>query len=115
MIIFLLYLQKKRVYPFRESLLLYVKSFLLQGLYSALLELQHILPLSHSLLYFSSTSESVLTIRRRIVVGRRSCFFSIIAFAGTLLRWLGYGAVHSAGLILRPWKTTKFKIKLTPV
>lgn len=55
----LAHLQQKRVDPFCERLLLDVKTFLLQGLDAALLELENVLSLSHSLLYLRTAPVSI--------------------------------------------------------
>lgn len=86
-----MYLQQKRVDPFGECLLLYMQTFLLQGLNTALLKPQCIFPLSHSLLYISTTPEFVDSGRWivwRVVEDVTPC--------------LGCGAKPNTGHILRP-------------
>lgn len=85
------YLQQEGVDPFGKRLLLNMQTFLLQGLNAALLELQHVLSLSHSLLYVWTTPVSVGS-RRRIVR-------YVLEVKGPVL---GCGAKPSAGHILRP-------------
>lgn len=85
------YLQQKRVDPFGERLLLDVQPLLLQGLDAALLELENVFPLSHSLLYLRTAPVSV---------GSRWWICGVVFKVADPS--LGCGAWPSAGHILRP-------------
>lgn len=73
-----------------------METFFLQGLDTALLELQNILSLSHSFLYLRATPVSVDS-RWRIC---GEVFEIVVSF-------LGCGAGPGTGHILRPWKKRK--------
>lgn len=97
-----------------------MKSFFLQGLDAALLELDDILSLSHSLLYFWTTAISFVSRSSRI---RREASSRWLVIPIISLGCLGYGAMPKAGLILRPCKVViktqiserkKLKISVNP-